>query len=117
MDNSLSLIVVDALNYSELDGNISKESKSDDVIAKIQTCHQKNNYENLFTICWTITVPSFIVPELANQKFEGVCVLFYDHKKWYLKNGRSTHFLVSTGVAFFCAKFQYWSCLASCLIF
>ena len=42
---------------------------------------------------------------------------------WY--HGRDTRFffisnlifLVSIGVAYFCAKFQYWSCLGSCLIF
>ena len=56
-----------------------------------------------------------ILCSLVTGKIAAKCHVKYTyiHDFFY----KQTHFLVSTGVAYFFAKFQYWSCLASFLIF
>ena len=50
---------------------------------------------------------------LTSLKLHDVFMTYQIHDFFY----KQPHFLVSTGLLNFSPKFQYWSCLASCLIF
>ena len=56
-----------------------------------------------------LKLPTTVKHEYGERNKVGIYLLFKTYTRFFFY--KQPHFLISTGVAYFCAKFQYWSCL------